>query len=187
MTSEGYHPLAVQEHFIDSGAYHGNKSDFEYVQGEYQEFLDEIEAQDWDEAYAEYSDVESHLAYYMYTNYGISMPVYTHSHIRGVLFRVKLFEAVMKHFKLKFDPKYLVKGSNYKKIFKVRTALELAAKDQNKKLPKITDEKLMAVVNSKIEEVKQNPPDFQQNQSQQLRKGNENSEEARPRNRQQLS
>ena len=94
----------------------------------------------------------------MYTNYGISMPVYTHSHIRGVLFRVKLFEAVMKHFKLKFDPKYLVKGSNYKKIFKVRTALELAAKDQNKKLPKITDEKLMAVVNSKIEEVKQNPP-----------------------------
>ena len=158
MTSEGYHPLAVQEHFIDSGAYHGNKSDFEYVQGEYQEFLDEIEAQDWDEAYAEYSDVESHLAYYMYTNYGISMPVYTHSHIRGVLFRVKLFEAVMKHFKLKFDPKYLVKGSNYKKIFKVRTALELAAKDQNKKLPKITDEKLMAVVNSKIEEVKQNPP-----------------------------
>ena len=158
MTSEGYHPLAVQEHFIDSGAYHGNKSDFEYVQGEYQEFLDEIEAQDWDEAYAEYSDVESHLAYYMYTNYGISMPVYTHSHIRGVLFRVKLFEAVMKHFKLKFDPKYLVKGSNYKKVFKVRTALELAAKDQNKKLPKITDEKLMAVVNSKIEEVKQNPP-----------------------------
>jgi len=158
MTSEGYHPLVVQEHFIDSGAYHGNKSDFEYVQGEYQEFLDEIEAQDWDEAYAEYSDVESHLAYYMYTNYGISMPVYTHSHIRGVLFRVKLFEAVMKHFKLKFDPKYLVKGSNYKKVFKVRTALELAAKDQNKKLPKITDEKLMAVVNSKIEEVKQNPP-----------------------------
>ena len=158
MTSEGYHPLVVQEHFIDSGAYHGKKSDFEYVQGEYQEFLDEIEAQDWDEAYAEYSDVESHLAYYMYTNYGISMPVYTHSHIRGVLFRVKLFEAVMEHFKLKFDPKYLVKGSNYKKVFKVRTALELAAKDQNKKLPKITDEKLMAVVNSKIEEVKQNPP-----------------------------
>lgn len=158
MTSEGYHPLVVQEHFIDSGAYHGNKSDFEYVQGEYQELLDEIEAQDWDEAYAEYSDVESHLAYYMYTNYGISMPVYTHSHIRGVLFRVKLFEAVMKHFKLKFHPKYLVKGSNYKKVFKVRTALELAAEDQNKKLPKITDEKLMAVVNSKVEEVKQNPP-----------------------------
>jgi len=158
MTSEGYTPLNVQEHFIDSGAYHGNKSNFDYVQGEYQELLDEIEAQDWDEAYAEYSDVESHLAYYMYTNYGISMPVYTHRHIRGVLFRVKLFEAVMKHFKLKFHPKYLVNGSNYKKVFKVRTALELAAKDQNKKLPNLTDEKLMAVVNSKLEEVKENPP-----------------------------
>jgi len=158
MTQEGYRPLRVQEDFIDTGGYHGNKSDFSYVQGEYQELLDEIEAQDWDEAYAEYSDVESHLAYYMYTNYGISMPVYTHSHIGRTLFRVKLFEAVMNHYKLEFHAKYLVNGSNYKKVAKVRTALELAAKDQNKKIPNVSDEELMNVVEGMVDEVKQNPP-----------------------------
>ena len=158
MTEEGYRPLRVQEDFIDTGAYHGNKSDFSYVQGEYQELLDEIEAQDWDEAYAEYSDVESHLAYYMYTNYGISMPVYTHSHIGRTLFRVKLFEALMNHYKLEFHAKYLVKGSNYKKVAKVRTALELAAKDQKKRMPNVSDEELMNVVEEMAEEVKQNPP-----------------------------
>ena len=86
MTAEGYRPLRVQQDFIDSGGYDDAPSDWSYVQGEYQEFLDEIEAQDWDEAYAEYSDVEGHTAYYLWTNSVIDMPVYTHDHIDKVLF-----------------------------------------------------------------------------------------------------
>ena len=65
MTQEGYRPLRVQQDFIDSGGYDEKPSAWSYVQGEYQEFLDEIEAQDWDEAYAEYSDVEGHTAYFL--------------------------------------------------------------------------------------------------------------------------
>ena len=146
MTAEGYRPLRVQQDFIDSGGYDDAPSDWSYVQGEYQEFLDEIEAQDWDEAYAEYSDVEGHTAYYLWTNYRIDMPVYTHDHIDKVLFRIRIFEDLFAHYGFDFGPEYLKGGSNYEKVFKVRNALDAAADAQGK--PRVTDddEQLGAVV-----------------------------------------
>ena len=146
MTAEGYRPLRVQQDFIDSGGYDDAPSDWSYVQGEYQEFLDEIEAQDWDEAYAEYSDVEGHTAYYLWTNYRIDMPVYTHDHIDKVLFRIRIFEDLFAHYGFDFGPEYLKGGSNYEKVFKVRNALDAAADAQGK--PRVTDddEQLSAVV-----------------------------------------
>lgn len=146
MTAEGYRPLRVQQDFIDSGGYDDAPSDWSYVQGEYQEFLDEIEAQDWDEAYAEYSDVEGHTAYYLWTNYRIDMPVYTHDHIDKVLFRIRIFEDLFAHYGFEFGPQYLKGGSNYEKVFKVRNALDAAADAQGK--PRVTDddEQLGAVV-----------------------------------------
>ena len=146
MTAEGYRPLRVQQDFIDSGGYDDAPSDWSYVQGEYQEFLDEIEAQDWDEAYAEYSDVEGHTAYYLWTNYRIDMPVYTHDHIDKVLFRIRIFEDLFAHYGFEFGPQYLKGGSNYEKVFKVRNALDAAADAQGKSRVKDDDEQLGAVV-----------------------------------------
>lgn len=146
MTAEGYRPLRVQQDFIDSGGYDDAPSDWSYVQGEYQEFLDEIEAQDWDEAYAEYSDVEGHTAYYLWTNYRIDMPVYTHDHIDKVLFRIRIFEDLFAHYGFDFGPEYLKGGSNYEKVFKVRNALDAAADAQGKPRVKDDDEQLGAVV-----------------------------------------
>jgi len=156
MTQEGYRPLRVQQDFIDSGGYDDQPSDWSYVQGEYQEFLDEIEAQDWDEAYAEYSDVEGHTAYFLWTNYGIDMPVYTHGHIDKVLFRIRVFEDLFKHYGYEFGPEFLKGGSNYEKVFKVRTALDAAADAQGKPRVKDSDEQLSAVVRSVVE-ARKNP------------------------------
>ena len=160
MTAEGYRPLRVQQDFIDSGGYDDAPSDWSYVQGEYQEFLDEIEAQDWDEAYAEYSDVEGHTAYYLWTNYRIDMPVYTHDHIDKVLFRIRIFEDLFAHYGFEFGPEYLKGGSNYEKVFKVRNALNAAADAQGK--PRVTDddEQLGAVVKQLVaaRKARNNPP-----------------------------
>jgi hypothetical protein len=156
MTSDGYRPLRVQPDFIDSGGYDDQPSDWSYVQGEYQEFLDEIEAQDWDEAYAEYSDVEGHTAYFLWTNYRIDMPVYTHDHINKVLFRIRLFEELFDHYGFDFGPEYLKGGSNYEKVFKVRAALDAAAADQDKPKIRDSDEQLKNLIND-IVEVRKNP------------------------------
>lgn len=151
MTQDGYRPLRVQQDFIDSGGYDDQPSDWSYVQGEYQEFLDEIEAQDWDEAYAEYSDVEGHTAYFLWTNYGIDMPVYTHGHIDKVLFRIRVFEDLFNHYGYEFGPEFLKGGSNYEKVFKARLALDAAADAQGKPRVKDDDEQLSAVVRSIVE------------------------------------
>jgi hypothetical protein len=158
MTSEGYRPLTVKDDFIPD-AYEDTPSNFDYAQGEYQEFIEEIEKGDLDEAYAEYSDVEGHVAYYLWTNHRIEMPVYTHSHFNKTLGRVSMFRTLFSRYGLDFDTEYLNEGSNYEKIFKVRKALDKASADQNKPAVTDTDEQIAAKIADVLAGIiKENPP-----------------------------
>jgi hypothetical protein len=79
-----------------------------------------------DEAYAEYSDVEGHVAYWNYTNLGIETPIYSTIHLDKTRKRIKVFANIFADFGLKMDSKYLKGGSNFQKTTKVRLALETA-------------------------------------------------------------
>mgnify|MGYP001278987968 CR=1 FL=1 len=107
----------------------------------YEEFLEEIEKGDMDEAFAEYSDVEGHVAYWLYTNHGIEVPMYNTIHVEKTRKRVEVFADIFAQFGLEMDSKYLKGGSNFQKTTKVRLALETAAKDQGKSF-NATDEEI---------------------------------------------
>ena len=145
MTQPGYRPHTIPE-VIEEGLYDDSPSDFSYAQGEYEEFLEEIEKGDLDEAYAEYSDVEGHIAYWLYTNHRIVKPIYAQSHLAKTRGRIQIFKDLFAHYGYEHSASYLKGGSNYEKVFKVRAALDAAADAQGK--PRITDsdEQLGAVV-----------------------------------------
>ena len=136
MTSEGYRPHTIPE-VIKEGLYDDQPSDFAYAQGEYEEFLEEIEKGDLDEAYAEYSDVEGHVAYWLWTNHRIHVPIYTGTHVTKTRARIQVFRNLFDMYGLAFGPQYLKGGSNYEKVHKVRNVLKLASRDQGK--PEVTD------------------------------------------------
>jgi guanylate kinase len=129
MRQPGYKPQSIAD-AIEEGIYDDQPSNFSYAQGEYDEFLEEIEKGDMDEAYAEYSDVEGHVAYWNYTNLGIETPIYSTIHLDKTRKRIKVFANIFADFGLKMDSKYLKGGSNFQKTTKVRLALETAAQDQ---------------------------------------------------------
>ena len=129
MRQPGYRPQSIAE-AIEEGIYDDQPSNFSYAQGEYEEFLEEIEKGDMDEAYAEYSDVEGHVAYWNYTNLGIETPIYSTIHLDKTRKRIKVFANIFADFGLKMDSKYLKGGSNFQKTTKVRLALETAAQEQ---------------------------------------------------------
>ena len=131
MQRQGYKPQTIKE-AIAEGLYDDQPSDFSYAQGEYDEFLEEIAKGDMDEAFAEYSDVEGHVAYWLYTNHGIEVPIYNTIHLDKTRKRIEVFDNIFTEFGLEFDSKYLKGGSNFQKTTKVRLALETAAKDQGK-------------------------------------------------------
>ena len=158
MTSEGYKPHTIPE-VIEEGLYDDSPSDFAYAQGEYEEFLEEIEKGDFDEAYAEYSDVEGHVAYWLWTNHRIQVPIYTGTHVDKTRVRIQIFNHLFNQYGLKFGPKYLKGGSNYEKVHKVRMALDAAADDQGKPRSKDTDEEMAKKVATSVAAiVKKNPP-----------------------------
>ncbi len=158
MTSEGYKPHTIPE-VIEEGLYDDSPSDFAYAQGEYEEFLEEIEKGDFDEAYAEYSDVEGHVAYWLWTNHRIQVPIYTGTHVDKTRVRIQIFNHLFNQYGLKFEPKYLKGGSNYEKVHKVRKALDAAADDQGKPRSKDTDEEMAKKVATSVAAiVKKNPP-----------------------------
>ena len=156
MTRPGYRPHTIPE-VIEEGLYDDSPSDFSYAQGEYEEFLEEIEKGDLDEAYAEYSDVEGHVAYWLYTNHRVIMPIYAQSHLAKTRGRIQIFKDLFEHYGYEHSPAYLKGGSNHEKVFKVRAALDAAADAQGK--PRITDndDQLSSVVRS-IVEARKNPP-----------------------------
>ena len=149
MTSEGYKPHTIPE-VIEEGLYDDSPSDFAYAQGEYEEFLEEIEKGDFDEAYAEYSDVEGHVAYWLWTNHRIQVPIYTGTHVDKTRVRIQIFNHLFNQYGLKFGPKYLKGGSNYEKVHKVRKALDAAADDQGKPRSKDTDEEMAKKVATSV-------------------------------------
>ena len=155
MTRPGYRPHTIPE-VIEEGLYDDSPSDFSYAQGEYEEFLEEIEKGDLDEAYAEYSDVEGHVAYWLYTNHRVIMPIYAQSHLAKTRGRIQIFKDLFEHYGYEHSPAYLKGGSNHEKVFKVRAALDAAADAQGK--PRITDndDQLSSVVRS-IVEARKNP------------------------------
>lgn len=149
MTSEGYRPHTIPE-VIEEGLYDDSPSDFSYAQGEYEEFLEEIEKGDLDEAYAEYSDVEGHVAYWLWTNHRIQVPIYTGKHVVKTRERIKIFNHLFNQYGLKFGPEYLKGGSNYEKVHKVRNALDAAANDQRKSRTTDTDEEMAQKVAASV-------------------------------------
>ena len=149
MTSEGYRPHTIPE-VIEEGLYDDSPSDFSYAQGEYEEFLEEIEKGDLDEAYAEYSDVEGHVAYWLWTNHRIQVPIYTGYHVEKTRERIKIFNHLFNQYGLKFGPEYLKGGSNYEKVHKVRNALDAAANDQRKSRTTDTDEEMAQKVAASV-------------------------------------
>jgi guanylate kinase len=155
MTRPGYRPHTIPE-VIEEGLYDDAPSDFSYAQGEYEEFLEEIEKGDLDEAYAEYSDVEGHVAYWLYTNHRVIMPIYAQSHVAKTRGRIQIFKDLFEHYGYEHSPAYLKGGSNHEKVFKVRAALDAAADAQGK--PRITDndDQLSFVVRN-IVEARKNP------------------------------
>ena len=151
MMQPGYKPLTIKE-AINEGIYDDQPSDFSYAQGEYEEFLEEIEKGDMDEAFAEYSDVEGHVAYWLYTNHGIEVPMYNTIHVEKTRKRVEVFADIFAQFGLKMDSKYLKGGSNFQKTTKVRLALETAAKDQGKSF-NATDEEIRDAIDKAVPDV----------------------------------
>ena len=114
MQRQGYKPQTIKE-AIAEGLYDDQPSDFSYAQGEYDEFLEEIAKGDMDEAFAEYSDVEGHVAYWLYTNHGIEVPIYNTIHLDKTRKRIEVFDNIFTEFGLEFDSKYLKGGSNFQK------------------------------------------------------------------------
>lgn len=156
MRAPGYKPQTIKE-AIAEGIYDEQPSDFSYAQGEYDEFLEEIEKGDMDEAFAEYSDVEGHVAYWLYTNHGIEVPIYNTIHLDKTRERVKVFDNIFTDFGLEFDSKYLKGGSNFQKTTKVRLALETAAKDQGKPFTATDNEIRDAIAKAVPNVVMENP------------------------------
>ena len=172
MTSEGYHPLAVQEHFIDSGAYPETKAPprprrVSRIPRRNRSFKIGMK-------YTSNGDVESHLAYYIPTTASVCR---LHAQLSEAFYFV--WNSLKPSWNTSmFDLKYLVKGSNYKKVFKVRTALN-SAKDQKRNRPRLW----RGCGRSQFKDwrsyrILRRPSP---NQSQQLRR-NKDPEEARPRN-----
>lgn len=156
MMQPGYKPLTIKE-AIEEGIYDDQPSDFSYAQGEYEEFLEEIEKGDMDEAFAEYSDVEGHVAYWLYTNHGIEVPMYNTIHVEKTRKRVEVFADIFAQFGLEMDSKYLKGGSNFQKTTKVRLALETAAKDQGKSFNATDEEIRDAIAKAVPDVVMENP------------------------------
>ena len=156
MMQPGYKPLTIKE-AINEGIYDDQPSDFSYAQGEYEEFLEEIEKGDMDEAFAEYSDVEGHVAYWLYTNHGIEVPIYNTIHVEKTRKRVEVFADIFAQFGLEMDSKYLKGGSNFQKTTKVRLALETAAKDQGKSFNATDEEIRDAIAKAVPDVVMENP------------------------------
>ena len=158
MRRPGYKPQSIAD-AIDEGIYDDQPSDFSYAQGEYEEFLEEIEKGDMDEAYAEYSDVEGHVAYWNYTNLGIETPIYSTIHLEKTRKRIKVFADIFADFGLKMDSKYLKGGSNFQKTTKVRLALETAAQDQGVPF-NATDNEIRDSINKAVPDVVMENPSY---------------------------
>ena len=156
MRKPGYKPQTIKD-AIAEGLYDDQPSDFSYAQGEYEELLEEIEKGDMDEAFAEYSDVEGHVAYWLYTNHGIEVPIYNTTHLDKTRKRIEVFDNIFTDFGLEFDSKYLKGGSNFQKTTKVRLALETAAKDQGKPFTATDDEIRVSIAKAVPGVVMENP------------------------------
>jgi len=156
MMQPGYEPGTIRD-AIEEGIYDDQPSNFSYAQGEYEEFLEEIEKGDMDEAFAEYSDVEGHVAYWLYTNEGIEVPIYNTIHLDKTRKRVEVFGDIFAQFGLEMDSKYLKGGSNFQKTTKVRLALETAAKDQGKSFNATNEEIRDAIAKAVPDVVMENP------------------------------
>lgn len=156
MQRQGYKPQTIKE-AIAEGLYDDQPSNFSYAQGEYDEFLEEIAKGDMDEAFAEYSDVEGHIAYWLYTNHGIEVPIYNTIHLDKTRKRIEVFDNIFTEFGLEFDSKYLKGGSNFQKTTKVRLALETAAKDQGKPFTATDNEIRDAIAKAVPDVVMENP------------------------------
>lgn len=95
------------------------------------ELFELLEARSLEEIKEEFSDVMYFTLCAIQTSTGISLPMSGSSAtIYKVIHRLSVWEEIFNKEGLKFNKKYLVNGSNYKKIKKVELALELARKDQ---------------------------------------------------------
>lgn len=77
----------------------------------------------------EWNDVWATFIEFVYTNYGISVPIlngFGKSSFIKYYNRIEKWEEIFKSNNLKFDKKYLINGGNYQRPEKVRLALEMA-------------------------------------------------------------
>lgn len=83
------------------------------------------------EVQEEIGDVLYFTYCWLYSKYGINLPMIgAMGSVRKYYDRLEVWEEIFKDRELKFDRKYLVNGSNYRRLEKVTSALNLAKKDQ---------------------------------------------------------
>lgn len=95
------------------------------------EVVELIEARSLDEVKEEFGDVLYFIYCWLYSNYKINLPMIgAMNSVNKFEARLEVWEEIFTMNLLKFDPKYLVNGSNYNKVRKVRLALDMAREDQ---------------------------------------------------------
>jgi hypothetical protein len=95
------------------------------------EFVELLEARDWENFKEEVADVMYSGLCALHTSTGISLPMIgAKDTIKKIEKRLIVWEEIFTNAGFKFKIKYLKGGSNYKKLHKVEAALNLAIKEQ---------------------------------------------------------
>lgn len=101
---------------------------FKNIIGEVKELL---EARSLSNLKEEFGDVLYFWYCWLYCKFGINLPMVGASDsVDKFANRLIVWEGIFRQHDLKFDPKYLINGSNYEKPNKIRLALELARREQ---------------------------------------------------------
>ena len=106
-----------------------SKLDFEYVKGEWNEFVDEVRNKNYAAAYDEWEDTTGCFLVWLTGKTGISLPILPGFGLGAVVRwheRLITWEIIFGKHGVDFDKKYLVNGGNYRKRHKVEKALRLA-------------------------------------------------------------
>jgi NTP pyrophosphatase (non-canonical NTP hydrolase) len=109
----------------------GDAISFSAVKGEFDELLEAVMNSDWENFKEEVGDTLYFTYCWMYSKYKINLPMIgAMSSVKKFVARLEVWENIFKENGLEFNKKYLVNGSNYKKIDKVNKALNLARSEQ---------------------------------------------------------
>lgn len=97
------------------------------------EFKELIEANTWKEVKEEFGDVLYFMYCWLYYKFKINLPMFgARASVIKFTERLYWWETLFKSLGLDFHPKYLVNGSNYLKMEKIVSAVELAREEQGK-------------------------------------------------------